>query len=94
MEKTIHKTTHESEIKKLNRAIGQLDGVKRMIDEKRYCIEILQQLKAARSAIRNIEQSVLNRHMQMCLLSAAQSNNEEEILKKIEELQSLLKNHN
>lgn len=85
---------HISELGKLNRVIGQLEGVKKMVEENRYCVEILQQLKAARSAIKNIEQNVLKKHMQMCLLKAAKSQNEEEILTKIEELQNIIKNYN
>ena len=85
---------YRSELGKLNRIIGQLEGIKKMIEEQRYCVEILQQLKAAKSAIKNIEQTVLKKHMQMCLLKAAKDQNEEEILQKIEELQNLLKNYN
>lgn len=85
---------HINELSKINRAIGQLEGIKKMIEDNRYCVEILQQLKAARSAMKNIEQSILKKHMQMCLLNAAKSQNEEEILKKIEELQNIIKNYN
>lgn len=85
---------HMSEVGKINRAIGQLEGVKKMVEENRYCVEILQQLKAARSAIKNIEQNVLKKHMQMCLLKAAKSQDEEEIITKIEELQNIIKNYN
>lgn len=85
---------HITELGKINRAIGQLEGVKKMVEENRYCVEILQQLKAARSAIKNIEQNVLKKHMQMCLLKAAKSQDEEEILTKIEELQNIIKNYN
>lgn len=85
---------HIAELGKINRAIGQLEGVKRMVDENRYCVEILQQLKAARSAIKNIEQNVLKKHMQMCILSAAKTQDEQEILTKIEELQNIIKNYN
>lgn len=85
---------HISELGKINRAIGQLEGVKKMVEENRYCVEILQQLKAARSAIKTIEQNVLKKHMQMCLLKATKSQDEKEIIIKIEELQNLIKNYN
>lgn len=48
----------------------QLEGVKKMIEDGRYCVEILQQLKAARSATKSVELSILKRHMQMCLTKA------------------------
>lgn len=84
---------HIIEISKINRAIGQLDGVKRMIEDERYCVEILQQLKAVHSAIKTIERNILKKHMQMCLLDAAKSQNEEDIVNKIEELQNIIKNY-
>lgn len=86
--------SHKSELVKLSKAIGQLEGIKKMIEDNRYCVEILQQLKAARSSIKNIEQNVLKHHMQMCLLKAVKSQNDNEILTKIDELQKLIKNYN
>ena len=83
---------HLSEIGKINRAIGQLEGVKKMIEDGRYCVEILQQLKAARSATKSVELSILKRHMQMCLTKAVKSQDEAELLVKIDELQNLIKN--
>ena len=50
---------YKHEIPKLNRAIGQLEGVKKMINEHRYCPDILTQLKAARCAIKAIEKNIL-----------------------------------
>jgi CsoR family transcriptional regulator, copper-sensing transcriptional repressor len=85
---------HINEIGKINRAVGQLEGIRKMIEDNRYCVEIMQQLKAVRSAIKTIEQNVLKKHMQMCLLNAAKNKNEEEILIKIDELQKIIKNYN
>jgi DNA-binding FrmR family transcriptional regulator len=73
-------------------AIGQLEGVKKMIEDGRYCVEILQQLKAARSATKSVELSILKRHMQMCLTKAVKNQDEAELLVKIDELQNLIKN--
>ena len=92
MEDTKKNPNHTSEIGKINRAIGQLEGVKKMIEEGRYCVEILQQLKAARSATKSVELSILKRHMQMCLTKAVKSQDEAELLVKIDELQNLIKN--
>ena len=92
MEDTKKNPNHISEIGKINRAIGQLEGVKKMIEDGRYCVEILQQLKAARSATKSVELSILKRHMQMCLTKAVKSQDEAELLVKIDELQNLIKN--
>ncbi len=43
--------SHDAEIKRLNRIAGQIEGVKKMVDEGRYCPEILSQLRAVRSAV-------------------------------------------
>lgn len=83
---------HISEIGKINRAIGQLEGIKKMIEDSRYCVEILQQLKAARGATKNVELSILKRHMEMCLSKAIKSQDESELQTKINELQNLIKN--
>lgn len=93
MENNVLHPAYQSELSRLNRAIGQLDGIRKMIKERRYCIEILQQLKASRLAIKNIEQSILNMHLKTCLFKATQTQNEDEILKKIEELQKIIKNY-
>lgn len=92
MENNLLNPNHASEIGKINRAIGQLEGIKKMIEDGRYCVEIIQQLKAARSATKNVELSILKRHMQMCLIKAVKSQDEEELLTKIDELQNLIKN--
>ena len=47
--------SHKHEIPRLNRAIGQLEGIKKMIEEQRYCPDIIVQLKAVRSAIKHVE---------------------------------------
>lgn len=85
--------THSTELNGINRVLGQLDGIKNMITEKRYCIDILTQLKAARSAIKTIEVNVLEKHLTHCLHSAAKSGNEEELAIKIHEIKALLKKY-
>ncbi len=59
--------SHKNEIPRLNRAIGQLEGIKKMIDEKRYCLDILNQLKAVRSAILSVEKNILSTHLEHCI---------------------------
>lgn len=59
--------SHHDQLQRLNRARGQLDGVVKMINEGRYCVEILTQLRAARSALRAVEDGVLRTHVQHCI---------------------------
>ena len=51
-------------VAKINRVVGQVGGVKRMIEEARQCVEILTQLKAARAAIKSLEAEILQTHLQ------------------------------
>lgn len=53
--------------KRLNRAIGQLNGVKGMIDDNRYCGDVLTQLAAAESAIRSAAEMILRDHLETCV---------------------------
>ncbi len=59
--------SHTEQLPRLNRAAGQIEGIKRMIGEGQYCVDILTQLRAVRSAIKTIELSVLETHMKSCL---------------------------
>ena len=84
---------HKSEIAKLNRIGGQVEGVKRMIEEGRYCPEILAQLKAIRSAVRTVEAHVLENHLNHCVADAMSAGNKKEAQKKIDEIKDLFKRH-
>ncbi|OPZ78686.1 MAG: Copper-sensing transcriptional repressor CsoR [Alphaproteobacteria bacterium ADurb.Bin438] len=79
--------SHQKEISRINRILGQLEGVKRMIEDNRYCPEILIQLKAIRSAVRSVESNILKTHLNHCVVQSF--DNEEDKLKKIEEIQDL-----
>jgi len=61
---------HSDQIKRLNRIIGQLEGVKRQIEKNTYCPEILIQTKAASSAIRSLETNMLEKHINNCVKTA------------------------
>lgn len=58
----------QSDVKKrLNRAIGQLNGVKNMIDDNRYCGDVLTQLAAAESAVHSATELILRDHLETCV---------------------------
>ncbi len=58
--------------KRLNRVIGQLNGVKRMVDENRYCGDILTQLAAAEAAVRRVSEIILRNHLETCVVERVQ----------------------
>ena len=64
---------------RLNRIVGQLGGVKRMIEEDRYCEEVLVQLSAIDSAVKSISAYILEQHMRGCILSDVKAGKEESV---------------
>lgn len=61
---------HKENLPRMNRIAGQVEGVKRMIEEGRYCPDILAQLKAIRSAIKAVEGNILQKHLEHCVAQA------------------------
>jgi len=81
------KPCHKDDIPRLNRILGQIEGIKKMIDDGRYCPEILSQLRAVRSAVRSVEMRILQRHLHHCVVQSFENNKDKD--KKIEELVAL-----
>lgn len=82
---------HSGNIKKLNRVIGQLEGIKKMIDDRRYCPDILIQTRAAAAALKNVEVSIFESHLSHCVTDAMNSNSPAKASTKIEELVNIIK---
>jgi DNA-binding FrmR family transcriptional regulator len=80
--------SHEKEIAGLNRVAGQIQGVKKMIEERRYCMEILIQLKAIRSAIKTVEHNIFSLHLDSCVANSF--NNEKEKSVKFAEIKDYI----
>ncbi len=55
-------------IRRLNRMIGQLNGIRRMVEEDRYCDDILIQLSAVDKSVKSLANVVLESHMHTCLI--------------------------
>ncbi len=81
-----HHPDHSEETARINRAIGQLEGVKRMIEERRYCPDILVQTRAITSAVMAIESRILERHIESCVQAAFDSKDGGEAGAKVTEL--------
>jgi len=82
----MRKEAKSSCLKRLGRIEGQVRGVARMVDEDRYCIDILTQLSAIRAALRRVEDEVLRDHVGHCVEHAIASGNAEEQRQKVAEL--------
>jgi DNA-binding FrmR family transcriptional regulator len=75
---------------RLRRIEGQVRGIERMIDEERYCIDILTQLQAVRAALKKVEDEVLKDHVEHCVHDAIRSGKTDEQFEKIDELLRVL----
>lgn len=82
---------HHEEISRLNRIAGQVDGIKAMIMQGRYCPDILTQMRAVRSALKSVEANILERHLQACVTDAILHGDSTEQTDKIAELKTLFK---
>ena len=82
---------HSGELRRLSRIKGQVEGIERMINEHRYCPEIVHQIKAVRSALKSVEISIIEGHMKHCVKAAVASRNNDVIQQKMEEILKLLK---
>lgn len=72
--------------KRLNRIEGQIRGLSKMIDDDRYCIDIITQIEAVRAALGRVEEEVLRDHVSHCVEHAVASGNKEHQREKIAEL--------
>ena len=80
----------ESALKRLQRIEGQVRGLIRMVEEDRYCIDVVTQISAARAALRKVEEEVLHDHVAHCVENAIASGNKAEQLRKVAELMEVL----
>ncbi len=82
---------HTSELRRLSRIKGQVEGIERMILERRYCPDIVVQIKAIRSALRSLEANIVEGHMRHCVTAAFKSRDPEVVQEKLEEILLLMK---
>jgi DNA-binding FrmR family transcriptional regulator len=81
-------------LNRLNRIEGQVRGVARMVDEGRYCIDVLTQLQAVKAAVARVETEMLKDHLAHCIESAIVRGDADEQRQKANELITLLERAN
>jgi DNA-binding FrmR family transcriptional regulator len=75
---------------RLSRIEGQVRGVARMIEDERYCIEVLDQVQAIKAALRKVEEEILKGHADHCVAHAIASGDRADQKEKFNELIELL----
>lgn len=91
MKTTTSHPSHDGTLNRLARIAGQVQGIRRMIEEQKYCIEIVTQLQATRAALRAVELQILQKHMSHCVKDAFESGTAEEAREKMDELLRVMK---
>jgi|TARA_B100001765_G_C19490344_1_gene333574 DNA-binding FrmR family transcriptional regulator len=70
-------------INRLNRIEGQIRGLKKMIEEDKYCIDIISQTSSVRSALKGLEDSLLEQHLSTCVVSQIKDGKEKKAVDEI-----------
>ena len=87
----VTESTHKKLKNRVSRIEGQVKGISSMIESNKYCVDILTQTKAIRSALKGLELEILENHLNTCVKEAILSGDKRESDEKIEEIMLLLK---
>ncbi len=77
-------------VKRLGRIEGQVRGLSRMVEEDRYCIDVVTQISAVRAALRRVEEEILRDHVAHCVEHAITSGDKEDQRRKVAELMDVV----
>ena len=86
----MHKDSKAATLRRLNRIEGQVRGLVRMVEEDRYCIDIVTQISAVRAALRRAEEEILREHVGHCVEHAIRSGDANEQRAKVAELMEVI----
>ncbi len=73
-------------LKRLNYVDGHLSGIRRMVEEEKYCVDILKQTYAVRRAIEKLESILLEGHLQTCVVEGIKDGREQEMVEELKDL--------
>jgi len=78
--------TKRHALNRLRRIEGQVQGIQRMIEGDKYCIDIMLQLSAVQGALEQVSKLLMHRHIESCVLDSVKAGTERERARKIDEL--------
>jgi DNA-binding FrmR family transcriptional regulator len=73
---TSDEVTRAELLRRLARIAGQVNGVARMVEEDRYCVEVLQQIASVQEALRGVAKAITQRHLETCVTDGLRSRDE------------------
>ena len=86
----IQATTHEEQLDYLKKIEGQIRGIQKMIEDRRYCVDIVTQIHSIIGALYRVENEVFRKHIDGCVISALKGKSGAEKQKKIDEVIELI----
>ena len=81
--------TKQDSLKRLNYIEGHIAGIRRMVEEEKYCVDVLKQTYAVRRAIEKLESLLLDGHLHTCVVEGVKDGREEQVVGELLELYSL-----
>ena len=78
--------TRNDAIKRLSYIEGHLSGVKKMVEQDRYCVDVLRQTFAVRRALQKLESQLIDGHLRTCVVDGVKQGREEQVLSELVEL--------
>ena len=81
--------SHKTQLANLRRIEGQLRGIAKMVEDEKYCVDILNQIKAVRNSLATVEGKILKTHLRECVKESLDGS--ENFDEKVEELLKILK---
>ena len=89
-----HRNLNEEKdlLKRLNRIEGQVRGIKAMVEDERYCVDILNQVSAVQAALNGFSRVLLSNHIKTCVIDEIEAGNAEETVEELcKTIQKLMK---
>ncbi len=81
---------HQDNLPALRRIEGQVRGIQRMIEQRKYCIDILNQIYAIKGALAKVEEKILDRHFRHCVTQAVKGSSQRQKQEKLGEILKLI----
>ncbi len=81
---------HQEQLVRLAKIEGQIKGIRKMIEERRYCVDIVQQIKAVTSGLKAVQMGVLEKHIHHCVRESVESGDPEFFVDKVDEIVKVL----
>lgn len=85
--------TKQQALGRLRRIVGQVQGVQRMVEEGKYCVDVLLQISAVQGALEQVSKILMTRHIESCVLESLRAGSERERSQKIDELIRVFARH-